>query len=659
MRKEKTVVARWRILIWGVVVILVSTVPVSPFSSLASTPSVVTERWGANATAEYASDLRDATLNGLHPTWPGGTGDELSIRSGGGFDAWAVLYFDVQNGVSPDPSYDGTTDATITTWGNNSYANCGGWGYLQVGETDSADQFRFLVRFDLDGWLAADAQIEGAWLELRAFDSGYDDRPHDVVAHRVIEEWVEGDGWNLSADGRDEGVTWVTARPGVDWATPGGDFDPVELDRVTVAADPDGWHRWDVTAAVRAWADGTAPNYGLLLEPDSGPWLHHQFRSSEYDDPALRPRLVINLQTACPTDVTGDRSVDLSDVMAVTTRWHRPDLYDPDFDLNGDGGIDVLDIMVVVTRWGLPCGVATSTATMTATATPTPTPTATPTTGPTATPTTTQVPGTLDVPLTVTDHAGVTRVSDPVTSGVPLPRAANVTDVAQLQLTDADGQSVAAQFTALARWGGAPDDATKPIKWVLVDFQADVGPMDNSPCDLSCGPGYAHNNPGEGDGRGPAYALETLTDAYAATGNPVYLTSAQRVVAASHPDNTWFGQPGFTLDPDVSPSGRQTSPWSLGCDMRWRAANLPRPRRRRRWPRRRHSYGDYNGYPEGQPHTLRLLPALRGLSVISIKGEQGVQVAHVYNVHLWGPESATGYTRSLALRSGRRIQRRS
>jgi hypothetical protein len=32
------------------------------------------------------------------------------------------------------------------------------------------------------------------------------------------------------------------------------------------------------------------------------------------------------------------------------------------------------------------------------------------------------------------------------------------------------------QTTPLARWNGAPDDATKPIAWLLLDFQADLQP---------------------------------------------------------------------------------------------------------------------------------------------------------------------------------------
>ncbi len=80
----------------------------------------------------------------------------------------------------------------------------------------------------------------------------------------------------------------------------------------------------------------------------------------------------------------------------------------------------------------------------------------------------------LDVPLTVRETAGVARAQEPVTSGVPIPRSASLVDLARLRLLDANGKPVAAQFTPLARWGGAPGDATKPVRWLLLDFQASV-----------------------------------------------------------------------------------------------------------------------------------------------------------------------------------------
>lgn len=80
----------------------------------------------------------------------------------------------------------------------------------------------------------------------------------------------------------------------------------------------------------------------------------------------------------------------------------------------------------------------------------------------------------LNLPLTITDYTGMSRINEPVTSGVPLPESANITSINQLQLTDAQGNDVPAQFTVLSRWKGTPSDTTKPIKWVLIDLQANV-----------------------------------------------------------------------------------------------------------------------------------------------------------------------------------------
>jgi hypothetical protein len=92
--------------------------------------------------------------------------------------------------------------------------------------------------------------------------------------------------------------------------------------------------------------------------------------------------------------------------------------------------------------------------------------------------------------------------------------------------------------------------------------------IQNSPCDPDCGPGHANNNPGESDGRLAAYGLEIMTDAYSATGNPAYLSAAQQVVNTSHPDLTWFGQPGYSPNPNLSGSGKLTGPWILALLMK-------------------------------------------------------------------------------------------
>ncbi len=83
-------------------------------------------------------------------------------------------------------------------------------------------------------------------------------------------------------------------------------------------------------------------------------------------------------------------------------------------------------------------------------------------------------PTALNVPLRVQNRSDVERSNEPVTSGLPLPRELGLLDVARLGLVDAAGKSLPAQFTPLARWGGSPDDTSRPIRWLLIDFQASV-----------------------------------------------------------------------------------------------------------------------------------------------------------------------------------------
>jgi hypothetical protein len=84
------------------------------------------------------------------------------------------------------------------------------------------------------------------------------------------------------------------------------------------------------------------------------------------------------------------------------------------------------------------------------------------------------LPTHLDVPLVVSNTLNVNRTTEPVTSGVPVPRDVNLTDLSTLRLLDKNGQPLPAQFTPLARWGGTPDDASKAVRWLLLDFQASV-----------------------------------------------------------------------------------------------------------------------------------------------------------------------------------------
>jgi hypothetical protein len=97
------------------------------------------------------------------------------------------------------------------------------------------------------------------------------------------------------------------------------------------------------------------------------------------------------------------------------------------------------------------------------------------------------IPSSLITTLTVTDYAGINRINDPVTSGVPLPASLNITSAGQLSLVDQLGNVVPSQYSVLARWNGTVNDSTKPIKWVLVDFQANVSANATSTYNLMSG----------------------------------------------------------------------------------------------------------------------------------------------------------------------------
>ncbi len=69
-----------------------------------------------------------------------------------------------------------------------------------------------------------------------------------------------------------------------------------------------------------------------------------------------------------------------------------------------------------------------------------------------------------NIPLIVKERVGVPRINEPVTCGIPFPKGILSSD----QAVSLSGGTALAQFKSLANW----DDGS--VKWLLVDFQADV-----------------------------------------------------------------------------------------------------------------------------------------------------------------------------------------
>ena len=74
----------------------------------------------------------------------------------------------------------------------------------------------------------------------------------------------------------------------------------------------------------------------------------------------------------------------------------------------------------------------------------------------------------LTVPLLLDEPAGVARRTAPVSASVPFARGALGTPA--VWVAAPEGRPVPAQTTVLERW---PDGS---VRWLLVDFLADVGP---------------------------------------------------------------------------------------------------------------------------------------------------------------------------------------
>ncbi len=105
------------------------------------------------------------------------------------------------------------------------------------------------------------------------------------------------------------------------------------------------------------------------------------------------------------------------------------------------------------------------------------------------------------VAITVQERAGVERINEYVSFGIPLPRTWNVTNLSNLRVRNALGTPVAAQFKSLARWGASPDNPTAPVKWALVGFFTSL------PANTSQGFQLDHNGPGPA----PATAIQIDT----------------------------------------------------------------------------------------------------------------------------------------------------
>jgi YD repeat-containing protein len=164
---------------------------------------------------------------------------------------------------------------------------------------DSAS--RALLAYDLHD-IPAGATIDNATLNL-SIGEGEPTVSTTVNLHRATRAWKEGTGYHGEGDGfynplcTGDGASWKHSDGTTLWSSAGGDFDATVVDSETHPADQQSDANFDVSAVVRDWADGDAPNFGFLLKAadESSPANGMYYASDDYPaSPADRPTLTVN-----------------------------------------------------------------------------------------------------------------------------------------------------------------------------------------------------------------------------------------------------------------------------------------------------------------------------------------------------------------------------
>jgi hypothetical protein len=184
----------------------------------------------------------------------------------------------------------------------------GAGDFFFSGTTGDGSIRRGLVSFDMSAGLPTGSTVVSASLELHM--SRTIAGPQDVSAHFVSAQWGEGDS---DADG-EEGAgapaatgdaTWLHTKFDTEtWVQPGGDYSAAPS--ATTAVDDVGDYAWSSAALagdVQAWLDTPdASNGWALVGVEGSDSTAKRFNTSENDDAATRPRLVIEYIAPLPPE---------------------------------------------------------------------------------------------------------------------------------------------------------------------------------------------------------------------------------------------------------------------------------------------------------------------------------------------------------------------
>lgn len=233
----------------------------------------------------------------------------IAPNSQGTFQHIDIVTESFQEGVSPDPTYDGTSDTYLSQ--NAPTSNFGLSGTLLADGDDpsgSTNDLASLIQWDLSS-IPSGSTVDSAEIDIEVFNvsSG----AYDI--YEITRDWFE------------TGATWNAYSPGNAWETPGaaGAGDRGSSILGTVTAGSLGSYKVILNtagiAAVQGWVDTPSSNHGIIIaNPSTGDGL--DFRSSDYGTATQRPRLTLRhspfVDTEAPDAPTGLALVSQTDTQA-------------------------------------------------------------------------------------------------------------------------------------------------------------------------------------------------------------------------------------------------------------------------------------------------------------------------------------------------------
>ena len=182
-----------------------------------------------------------------------------------------------------------------------SFRSNGTGDYLFVGNTNSRNTRRALLRFDVAGAVPPGATVTAVTLRMRM--SRTRGGTETLTLHRVLADWGEGASDASGPEGAGTraamgDATWVHRFFDTQaWDTPGGDFETAPSGGTAVGGTgSDTWASAEAMVAdVQSWLDAPEGNFGWLLKGnEDARQTAKRFDSREHSNGASRPQLTID-----------------------------------------------------------------------------------------------------------------------------------------------------------------------------------------------------------------------------------------------------------------------------------------------------------------------------------------------------------------------------